>query len=154
MEKENCKITALNKGVVSEYDFGAVKLYAYKTNDLIDDEVFILVKNGKGVCIELPCFYDNIEELTAFIKENNIELVGKMVAYHAAGASFMPEVTAYGTKSSLEYNSVGGGAGLIQNFTNAFGEIFDSSVCKAKLIEDGESEIAGIKLNIKSNAEA
>ena len=154
MKKENCKTTALNKGVVSEYDFGAVKLYAYKTNDLIDDEVFILVKNGKGVCIELPCFYDNIEELTAFIKENNIELVGKMVAYHAAGASFMPEVTAYGTKSSLEYNSVGGGAGLIKNFTNAFGEIFDSSVCKAGLIEDGEFEIAGIKLNIKSNAEA
>ncbi|MFR2136841.1 MAG: hypothetical protein ACLS5A_01935 [Pseudoruminococcus massiliensis] len=54
MKKENCKTTALNKGVVSEYDFGAVKLYAYKTNDLIDDEVFILVKNGKGVCIELP----------------------------------------------------------------------------------------------------
>lgn len=77
-----------------------------------------------------------------------------MVAYHAAGASFMPEVTAYGTKSSLEYNSVGGGSGLIKNFTNAFGEIFDSSVCKAELIEDGEFEIAGIKLNIKSNAEA
>ena len=56
--------------------------------------------------------------------------------------------------SSLEYNSVGGGAGLIKNFTNAFGEIFDSSVCKAGLIEDGEFEIAGIKLNIKSNAEA
>ncbi len=27
MKKENCKTTALNKGVVSEYDFGAVKLF-------------------------------------------------------------------------------------------------------------------------------
>ena len=47
MKKENCKTTALNKGVISEYDFDAVKLYAYKTNDFIDDEVFILVKKMK-----------------------------------------------------------------------------------------------------------
>ena len=26
MKKENCKTTALNKGVISEYDFDAVKL--------------------------------------------------------------------------------------------------------------------------------
>lgn len=80
MKKENCKTTALNKGVVSEYDFGAVKLYAYKTNDLIDDEVFILVKNGKGVCIELPCFYDNIEELTALSKKITLSLLERWSA--------------------------------------------------------------------------
>ena len=35
------------------------------------------------------------------------------MAYHAAGASFLPEVPAYGTASSVAYNTTGGaGAGL------------------------------------------
>ena len=33
------------------YDFGGIKLHAYKTNDFIDDEVFIVEKNGKAVVI-------------------------------------------------------------------------------------------------------
>ena len=72
MNKNNYVNIKLGKGEINAYDFGGIKLYAYKTNDFIDDEVFILVKNGKGVVIELPCFFDNIEELTAFLKENGV----------------------------------------------------------------------------------
>lgn len=155
MNKNNYANIKLEKGEMHVYDFNGVKLYAYKTGDFIDDEVFILVKNGKGVVIELPCFFDNIKELTEFLNENGIEIVAKFVAYHAAGASFLPEVKAYGTKSSNEYNTVGGGAGLVNNFKGAFGSIFDSGIVKAdEIVDDGETEVAGIKFIIKSNSEA
>lgn len=42
MNKINFKNVKLAKGEMNIYDFGAVKLHAYKTNDLIDDEVFVL----------------------------------------------------------------------------------------------------------------
>ncbi|MCM1367260.1 MAG: hypothetical protein NC184_00375 [Roseburia sp.] len=155
MKKTACTTVKLEKGEMSVYDFGKVRLHAYKTNDFIDDEVFILEKDGKGVAIELPCFYDNIAELTAYLKDSKIDLVAKLAAYHAAGASFMPEVCVYGTKSSDEYNTVGGGAGLISKFTGAFGAIFDNGTVKVdKFLDDGETEIAGIKFVIKSNEEA
>ncbi|HBN12300.1 MAG TPA: hypothetical protein DD415_01645 [Clostridiales bacterium] len=155
MNKNNYVNIKLGKGEINAYDFGGIVLYAYKTNDFIDDEVFILVKNGKGVVIELPCFFDNIEELTAFLNENKIDIVAKLVAYHAAGASFLPDVKAYGTESSDKYNTSGGGAGLVGNFKNAFGGIFDSGIVKTdEIIQDGEIELAGIKFIVKSNSEA
>lgn len=155
MNKNNYATVKLGKGEMSVYDFGNVKLYAYKTNDLIDDEVFVLVKNGKGVVIELPCFFDNVKELTAFLNENGIDVVAKLVAYHAAGASFLPDVKSYGTESSDRYNTIGGGAGLVNNFKNAFGEIFDGGIVKAdEIVADGEIELAGIKFVFKSNSEA
>lgn len=155
MNKNTFESVKLNKGEVNVYDFGEIKLHAYKTNDFIDDEVFVLVKNGKGVIIELPCFFDNISELVDYLNSEGIEVAAKLVAYHAAGATFLPEVPAYSTKSAVAYNTNGGGAGLINNFKGAFGEIFDASICNAtKVMEDGEIEIAGIKLIITSNAEA
>lgn len=155
MKKNNCTNLKLKKGEVNIYDFGEIKLHAYNTNDLINDEVFILVKNGLGVCIELPCFYDNIAELTEYLQDNNIKLVAKLVAYHGAGRTFLPDVPAYGTITSDEYNTVGGGAGIVKNFTTAFGDIFDSNLVKVDVIlQDGETEIAGIKFIIKSNVEA
>lgn len=51
------------------YDFGTIKLHAYKTNDFIDDEVFIVEKKRKAVIIESPCFFDNINELPEYLKD-------------------------------------------------------------------------------------
>lgn len=155
MNKTDCKETRLEKGVVKEYAFGDITLYAYQTNDFIDDEVFVVAKGGEGVCIELPCFFDNIREFSEFLNDRKIKLIAKFVAYHAAGGTFLPEVKAYGTASSDKYNREGGGAALVDKFTGAFGEIFDKSVCNAdEILKDGEYVFAGIKFIIKSNAEA
>lgn len=56
MDKKTFKTVKLEKGEINIYDFGKVKLHAYKTGDLIDNEVFIIEKNGKVVVIESPCF--------------------------------------------------------------------------------------------------
>lgn len=145
----------LDKGHVDVYTENGITLYAYQTRDLINDEVFILAKNGRGVVIELPCFHDNIRELTAFLRQEGITVEGKLVAYHAAGASFLPEVPAYGTASSVAYNTTGGGAALVANFHKAFGGSFDESLCAVDhVLEEGETEIAGIRFLVRPNAEA
>ena len=90
MNKTADRTVALDKGRVDVYTKNGVTLYAYQTRDLIDNEVFVLAKKGRGVVIELPCFFDNIRELTDFLKSEGVTVEAKFVAYHAAGAPNPP----------------------------------------------------------------
>ena len=153
MNKNTFTTVKLNKGEMNIYDFGGVKLHAYKTNDLIDDEVFVVEKNGKAVIIESPCFFDNIRELEEYLSD--VEVEGMLIAYHGAGASFLPQVPRYATQNAVEYSANGGGKALIDNFTKAFGDIFDKSVHKiTDVIKEGKVTIGGIDFVIKQTAEA
>lgn len=153
MNKNTFKTVNLEKGIMNIYDFGSIKLHAYKTNDFIDDEVFILEKKGKGVIIESPCFFDNIKELTEYLKDIKIE--GMLIAYHGAGASFLPDVPKYATRNAIEYSEKGGGKALVENFAGAFGEIFDASIHNiTNVVPEGEITVGGIEFEIKQTAEA
>ena len=153
MNKNTFEKVSLGKGEMNVYDFGKIRLHAYKTNDFIDDEVFISEKDGKAVIIESPCFYDNISELTEYLSDLNVD--GILVAYHGAGASFMPDVPKYATQNALDYSKNGGGKALINNFTSAFGEIFDCSVHQiTDVIGEGRINIGGMDFVITQTAEA
>lgn len=153
MNKNTFTAVKLAKGEMNVYDFGTVKLHAYKTNDFIDNEVFIVEKNGKAVIIESPCFFDNISELEEYLKDT--EVCGMLIAYHGAGASFLPGVPRYATKNAVEYSENGGGKALINNFTAAFGQAFDNSVHQiTDIIEEGKVTIGGIDFIIKQTDEA
>lgn len=153
MNKNTFTIVKLEKGEMNIYDFGTIKLHAYKTNDFMDDEVFIVEKNGKAVVIESPCFFDNIKELAEYLKDIKVE--GMMVAYHGAGATFLPEVPKYATQNAVDYSENGSGKALITNFTNSFGDIFDASIHRiTNLLDEGEVNIGGIDFVIKQTAEA
>lgn len=153
MNKNTFTTVKLAKGEMNIYDFGKIKLHAYKTNDFIDDEAFIVEKNGKAVIIESPCFFDNIKELTEYLK--NIEVKGILIAYHGAGAEFLPEVPKYATQNAADYSENGGGKALVDNFTTAFGEIFDNSIHRiTNVIEEGKITIGGIDFVIKQTPEA
>ena len=153
MNKNTFTTVKLSKGEMHVYDFGTVKLHAYKTNDFIDNEVFILEKNGRAVIIESPCFFDNIKELEQYLE--NIQVEGMLIAYHGAGAAFMPEVPKYATQNAAEYSLKGGGTALIDNFTNTFGESFDGSVHNiTDIIQEGRTKIGGIEFIIKQTEEA
>ena len=93
MNKNTYTSVKLTKGEMNVYDFGTIRLHAYKTNDLIDDEVFVVEKDGVAVIIESPCFFDNIQELAEYLQD--LEIAGILVAYHGAGATFMPEAPKY-----------------------------------------------------------
>ena len=72
MNKNTFKTVKLGKGEANVYNFGEVKLHAYKTNDLISDEVFVVEKNGKAVIIESPCFFDNNRELEKYLERFSV----------------------------------------------------------------------------------
>ncbi len=153
MNKSTFSTVKLIKGEINIYDFSGIKLHVYKTNDFIDDKVFIVEKNGKAVIIESPCFFDNNRELTEYLKDIQVE--GIFIAYHGAGATFLPDVPKYATQNAAEYSENGGGKALITNFTNAFGEIFDNSIHKiTNIIKAGKITIGGIDFEIKKTAEA
>ena len=135
MNKNTFRTVKLEKGEMHIYDGGAVRLHAYKTNDPIDNEVFIVEKDGRAVLLESPCFYDNIRELTAYLKDMRVE--GMLVAYHAAGGSFLPDVPKYATQSAKDYAEAGGGKALIDGFSAAFGAGAGLSAA-AGLAYDGE----------------
>lgn len=153
MNKNTFTKVKLQKGEMNIYDFGAVKLHAYKTCDFIDDEVFVVEKDGKAVVIESPCFFDNNSELEEYLKEFKVE--GMLIAYHGAGGTFLPNVPKYATQNAVDYSENGGGKALIDNFTQSFGDIFDSSIHKiTNVIAEGKVNIGGIDFIIKQTAEA
>lgn len=153
MNKNTFTSVKLAKGEMNVYDFGAVKLHAYKTNDFIDDEVFVVEKDDKAVIIESPCFFDNNKELAEYL--NDLAVEGILVAYHGAGATFLPDVPKYATQNAADYSANGGGKALIDSFTGAFGEIFDNSVHKiTNIIGEGKISIGCIDFIIKQTAEA
>ncbi len=155
MKKNECAITKLGKGEVSVYDFGGTKLHAYKTNDPIDDEVFLVEKDGRGFVIEYPCFRDNIAELTDYIEQAGIDIEGILAAYHMAGATFLPGTPVYATVEADAYGHAGGGKALIDNFAAAFGDAFDASIPEVTNVIEGDVlSLAGIDMRILRNAEA
>lgn len=155
MNKNSFTRVNLAKGEMNVYDFGGIKLPAYKTNDFIDDEVFILEKNGKAVVIESPCFFDNNKELEEYISDLNVTVEGMLIAYHGAGAQCLKNVPKYATANAREYSQNGGGKALIDNFTVTFGEIFDNSIHEiTNIIEAGRVTIGGIDFVITPTSEA
>lgn len=155
MNKNDFKKIKLSKGIVDVYNFNSIKLHAYKTNDFIDDEVFVIEKNKKAVIIESPCFFYNNKELEEYLSTNNISAEALLLSYHMAGGSFLKNVKKYATKNADEYGHNGGGKQLINNFTSAFGKIFDNSIHKiTDYIEEGKIKIADIEFIIIKTNEA
>ena len=153
MNKNTFTTEKLAKGEMNVYDVGNVKLHAYKTNDFITDEVFVVEKDGKAVIIESPCFFDNIDELTSYL--SGLDVCGMLVAYHGAGATFLPDVPKYATENAVEFSKTGGGKALIDNFTAAFGKAFDSSVHEiTNVIGEGNVTIGGIDFVIRQTDDA
>ncbi len=149
------KTVKLEKGEVTVYDYGEVKLHAYKTNDPLADEVFIVEKKGQAVIIESPCFFDNETALSSYLDNLNVTVDGILVAYHAAGGNFLPNVKKYGTATAKTYAENGGGKALIDNFTAAFGSSFDSKLhVITEILPSGSVTIGGIDFVIKPNDEA
>lgn len=151
---KNKKIN-LDKGYVLVYDFGEVKVHNYNTADYIDDQVILLEKNGKIAVIESPAFYDNNKELEKYIESLGAELDGVLLSYHMGGRTFLKDSKKYATKKADEYGHTGGGKALVDNFTKAFGELFDNNIHHVTdYINGGTITLADIKMNIIPTSDA
>lgn len=145
----------LNDGAMTIISNGDVNIRVYSTNDAIQDQVIIVDRQGKGVIIELPAFHNSITEMTRYLEDEKIEVIGKLVSYHAAGSSFLPNVKNYLTPSAVRYNTDGEGANLVKNFSGIFGEAFDSGVVNSgESLSSGLISLAGIDFEIIPNGDA
>lgn len=153
MNKNTFHTVKLAKGEVHIYNFGGLTLHAYQTNDPLSDEVFVLEKAGKAVVLEPPCFVDNCRELAEYLAP--LTVAGVLVAYHAAGASFLPDAPKYATQNAVDYGVSGGGKALIDSFTAAFGDGFDGSIHTVDhIIQEGPLTIGGMEFIIHQTPDA
>ena len=120
----------------------------------MNDEVFLVEKDGRIVVIESPCFYDNITELESYIDILNAKVEGVLLSYHSAGASFQPKAKKYATKHADEYGHLGGGKALIDGFISTFKDSFDGSIhTTTDYLTKGKNIIGGIEFEIIDTAE-
>lgn len=153
MNKRDFTTIKLAQGEMHIYDFGDIKLHAYQTGDPLSDEVFLLEKAGQFVLLESPCFTDSIAALEKYLEGKTV--AGMLVAYHGAGASFLPNVPKYATANAVDYAVKGGGKALIDQFTTVFGNLFDGEIHKiTNIMGEGKINIGGIDFIIHQTAEA
>ena len=153
MNKKDFTAVRLTQGEMHIYDFGGVRLHAYQTGDPLGDEVFLVEKAGKFVAIESPCFTASVAALNEYLAGRDV--AGVLVAYHGAGAAFLPEAPKYATANAAEYARQGGGKALIDQFAAAFGTAFDSALHPiSHILAEGETTIGGIRFIIHQTAEA
>lgn len=146
---------SLTHGKVRIFDFSNIRLHACQTGDPLEDECFILEKNSKGIVIESPCFKNNIDELTAYIKGLGLTIEGVLLSYHMAGGSFLPDVRKVTTRHAEQYGRQGGGKALIGQFASVFGSDFDPTIHDVTdRVENGPVKLAGIDLNLIPTEEA
>ena len=138
MNKNTYAAVRLAQGEMHIYDFGGVKLHAYQTCDPLEDEVFLVEKEGRFVVIESPCFTGSIAALNGYLEGRDV--AGVLLSYHGAGASFLPDSPKYATANAAEYARQGGGKALIDQFAAAFGSAF---VYTHMLGHDCHSIVAG-----------
>ena len=153
MNKKDFTTVRLARGEMHIYDCGDVKLHAYQTGDPLADEVFLVEKEGRFVAVESPCFTGSVTALNEYLAGRDV--AGVLVAYHGAGAAFLPDVPKYATVNAAEYVRQGGGKALIDQFAATFGSAFDNSIHPiSHILTEGEVIIGGIRFVIHQTAEA
>src|SRR5574344_74052 len=146
---------ALKKGEVTTYTFGAATLHAYKTNDPLEDEVYLVETPENLVMIELPSFRDNLVEFREYVQSLKKPLTDVLVAHHPAGASYFKGAKMHFTKTTEKALLPGGGIrGLLDNFAKAFGAAFDMSVPQRGAdLRPGRAKIGGVEMLITENGD-
>ena len=86
------------RNFMNVYDFGEIKLHAYQTNDLMNDESYILENEDNVLLIEFPAFYDNLEEFENYVKNLGKTIVGKVFSDHPNGGTIFTDVKGYASE--------------------------------------------------------
>ena len=92
----------LKKGFMEVYDFGEIKLHAYQTNDLMNDESYILENKDNVLLVEFPAFYDNLEEFETYVRGLNKNIVGKVFSDHPNSGTILKDVKGYASEGTIK----------------------------------------------------
>lgn len=115
----------------------------------------LLKRMAMALLLNIPVSLPTLRNWKPISQTSKFRLREFVAAYHMAGATFLAGTPVYATKEADEYGHNGGGKALIDNFTAAFGDAFDSSIpTVTNLIEGDTLELAGISMKIVRNADA
>ena len=146
MEK---KIVNLKKGYVDIYDFGDIKLHSYQTNDLMNDESYILENDKNVLLIEFPAFYDNLEEFESYVKGLNKHIVGKVFSDHPNGGIILKDVKGYASEGTIKSMKEGTIHNLVTGFESSFGGAFAKEYHEiTDVLKENTVNIGGFELQI------
>jgi len=145
----------LGKGFVEVYNFGEIKLHAYQTNDLMNDDCFILENDNNLLLLELPAFHSNLGEFEKYVKGLNKTIEGKVFSDHPNGGdTIFTDVKNYASQGTVNSMNHGTIRHLVDGFIPAFGEDFDEKLPEITDILSKETEnIGGFELKIKYHDE-
>lgn len=148
-------VITLEVGEMKVYDFGSIKLHAYKTNDPIDDESFLLETADAIIGIESPSFAANPEEYVQYIGALGKPMNTLMLPYHPAGADVYGDIEVVGTEEARAAQTGGGSVkGLIDGFVAAFGEEFNGSIPEiTTIVGAGTITLDGVAFTINHTAD-
>ena len=145
---ESSKIN-LKKGFVEIYDFGEIKLHAYQTNDLMNDESYILENDNNLLLVEFPAFYDNLEEFEKYVKGLNKNIVGKVFSDHPNGGTILKDIKGYASEGTIKSMKEGTINNLVTGFKTSFGGDFAKEYHEiTDILKDNTVNIGGFELNI------
>lgn len=150
----NSKRINLNKGYIEVYDFGEIKLHAYQTNDLMNDESYILENENNVLLVEFPAFYDNLEEFEKYVRGLNKNIVGKVFSYHPNGGTILKDVKGYASEGTIKSMKEGTIHHLVTGFETSFGGAFAKEYHEiTDVLKDSQVNIGGFELNITYHEE-
>ena len=150
---ENRKIE-LKKGFMEIYDFGEIKLHAYQTNDLMNDECYILENKDNILLIEFPAFYDNLGEFEDYVRGLNKNIVGKVFSDHPNGGTILKDVKGYASEGTIKSMKEGTIHNLVTGFESSFGGAFAKEMHEiTDVLTTPNVHIGGFELNITYHEE-
>ena len=150
-ECKNMKISKVNlgKGFIDVYNFGDIKLHCYQTNDLMNDESYILENEENLLLVEFPAFYDNLEEFEKYVKRLNKNIVGKVFSDHPNGGTILQDVKGYASEGTIKSMKEGTINNLVTGFEKSFNGAFAKEYHKiTDVLKDENINIGGFELKI------
>ena len=139
----------LKKGYMEVFDFGEIKLHAYQTNDVMNDESYILENKDNLLLVEFPAFKENLEEFKGYVEGLEKNIVGKVFSDHPNGGTYFTEVPAYASEGTIKSMKEGTINGLVTGFIQTFGEDFVADYHEiTNVLKDSFVNIGGFELNI------
>lgn len=139
----------LEKGFIDIYNFGDIKLHCYQTNDLMNDESYILENNENVLLVEFPAFYDNLEEFEKYVKGLKKNIVGKVFSDHPNGGTILKDIKGYASEGTIKSMKEGTIHNLVIGFEKSFNGAFAKEFHEiTDVLKDERVDIGGFELKI------
>ncbi len=144
-------VQKLGAGRVTTYDYGPVKMYAYSTQDPLDDQCYAFETSKGTVLLESTILKNNISEWNQFVQNFSQPIVGELMSYHPNGYAVYGKHPVYATRNAVQsWQPQGGIYAIVENLAKSFGDAADPSMPKqAQIVTPGEDvTLAGMTFHI------